>query len=387
MSAAAFIQIALVSTSATIALILAIAWYEFGRPRHAFTWSLAFAVAALMWAIGLVPLDFPATGRAAATMTYALAGFPAALNTIGFRQRAGVQTRGAILLFAAAANALLVLLLAAAGESGLVQLIPVNLFGAMTFYLAARTLHGRRKSERAAERVAETGLLLLALLSVAVLTGLIAAVAGATKLELGQLGGVTLLMLPGIIAGIGLFTIILLAADLADQARRLAATDMLTGLLNRRGFEDAANILIDSARRHDRTLTLVLMDLDRFKQVNDLFGHPAGDRVLCAICDTLSNGIGPRDVLARFGGEEFALILMDVDIATATETVEMLRRAVERIVLDLPRQHRMTASFGVAALRADDKALTSIIKRADAALYRSKAQGRNRVTVAGEVSD
>lgn len=382
MTAAAFIQIALVSTSATIALVLAIAWHEFGRPRHAATWSRAFALAAGMWAVGLASLYSESDGRAAAVLMFGLAGFATALNTMGFRQRAAVDEQRHQLMIAAGGNALLVTVLAMAGASRVVQLIPLTLFNTVMFYLAARTLRGRRKGERAAERVAETGLLLLAMLCVAVLIGLVTAALGLSRLELAQLGAVTLLLLPGIIAGIGLFTIILLAADLADQARRLAATDMLTGLLNRRGFEDAAQALIESARRYGRALTLVLMDVDRFKQVNDMFGHPTGDRVLCAICDTLSDGIGRRDVLARFGGEEFAFLLIDADIVTAATTVESLRRAVADLNLALPKPHRVTASFGMAALHEEDEGLAPVLKRADTAMYRSKADGRNRVTVA-----
>ncbi|HWI87411.1 MAG TPA: GGDEF domain-containing protein [Sphingomonas sp.] len=382
MSTAIFVQVALFSTSATIALILTIAWHEFGRPPHAFTWAIGFALAATMWAIGLLPFYFPASRASVAAATCALAGFSSTFILLGFRQRVGAREWRMPLMIVATINALLAAILVFGGAPRLVQLIPLNLFNMMMFYLAARTLRGRRKGERVAEKFAEGGLLLLATFCLAVLIGLLSALAGVNRIEFDQLAAATLLILPGIIAGVGLFTIILLAADLADQARRLAATDIMTGLLNRRGFEDAAKALINSARHHDRALTLVLMDVDRFKEVNDLFGHPAGDRVLCAICDSLALGIGRRDILARFGGEEFSLILVDADIVTATSTVETLRREIASLDLNLPTPHQVTASFGAAALHDEDEGLASLLKRADEALYRSKADGRNRVTIA-----
>jgi diguanylate cyclase (GGDEF)-like protein len=381
MTGAVFIQLALVSTSAAIALILGIAWHEFGRPRHVLTWAVSFAVAAVQWGMSMIPLFVPGTGRFLVAPLFACAAFAAAGNTIGFRQRAGIRNAGRPLLIAASGFALLGLAFAIAGTPRMVRIVPLNVFNMTMFYLSARTLQGRRKGERVAERVAEIGLLLLALFNLIVLTGMVAAWAGLAGLEMAEFEQLTLLLLPGITGGIGLFMIILLAADLADQARRLAATDMLTGLLNRRGFEEAANALITSARRHRRALTLMLMDLDRFKQVNDLFGHPAGDRVLWEIGDKVANGLGRRDIVARFGGEEFAMVVADADIVGATMTAETLRRSIAALDLQLPQPHQVTASFGLAALHEEDSDLASLLKRADEALYRSKAEGRNRVTL------
>ncbi len=382
MIGAEFIQIALVATSATIALVLIIAWREFGRPRHVFTWALAFALLALAWSIGLLPVAVPYQHRIAIFLEYALAGAASVLDALGFRQRAGTPharrpLRSILLLYLAA-----VLGLTLADAARTAQMVPINVLNVVMFYLSARTLRGRRKGERVAERVAESGLLLLAVASAAVAIGLIAALAGVIRLDIGQLQIAIMLLLPGIVAGTGLFTIILLAADLADQARRLAASDMMTGLLNRRGFEDAGKALIDSAQRNHRALTLALMDVDCFKQVNDRFGHPTGDRVLCAIADRLAASLGRRDILARIGGEEFAVVLVDADVVTATMTVEAMRRDLAALDLRLTPPHQVTGSFGVAALHADDDDLAHLLRRADAALYRSKENGRDRVTVA-----
>jgi diguanylate cyclase (GGDEF)-like protein len=191
-----------------------------------------------------------------------------------------------------------------------------------------------------------------------------------------------MLVMPAALVGIGLFAIILLTADLADRARRLAATDMLTGLLNRRGFEERGGALFDSARAQGRAMVLALMDLDRFKLVNDRFGHPAGDRLLRQVARALMPETGRRAIVARMGGEEFAMMLADTDPVQACRVVEELRLRIAGLTPDLPDAHRVTASFGLAALREEDSDLHALLGRADAALYRSKAEGRDRLTLA-----
>lgn len=382
MNPLASIPLALIAISAIVSLILAIAWREFGHPRHALTWSVAFGLATAMWALDLMwRSTHPVDGAAGAPMLV-LAGFASVLNTLGFRQRAGVREGRTALVAAGAVHAALVLVLASLGATAIARAMPLTLLNAAMFALAALALTGRRKSERAAARVAQGGLLMVSLLNFLFLGGMVAALGGAGQVDLTTLGLLTMLLMPSIITGIGLFTIILLTADLADQARRLAATDMLTGLLNRRGFEDAARALIVSARRNRRSIALVLIDVDRFKGINDRFGHPAGDRVLVAICETLSAGIGRRDILARIGGEEFALIMADVDPAAARCAAEVLRGAVAAMPAGVPEPLRITASFGVTGLHPDDRGLPELLERADAALYRAKAEGRDRVVVA-----
>jgi diguanylate cyclase (GGDEF)-like protein len=373
----------LILISATVALVLAIAWREFGRPAHAFTWSAAFALSTVMWAIDLIArIERPQDGAVGGPML-AIAGIATMLNTLGFRQRAGIGGNSSRLIAAALVNGMLVCLLAAMGASVAVRALPFGLLNAAMFWLAARALTGgRRKGERVAARAAQGGLLLLSVVNLSFLIGMVSSLVGLPLFDVYRLGAFTLLLMPGIITGIGLFTIILLAADLADQARRLAATDMLTGLLNRRGFEDAGRALIASARRHERSVAVVLIDVDHFKAVNDRFGHPAGDRVLRQICAAIGGGIGRRDVFARIGGEEFALIMADADLAAAECDAEVLRTSVEDMTLDTAVPHRVTASFGVAELRDDDVDLADVVRRADEALYRAKEMGRNRVVAA-----
>jgi diguanylate cyclase (GGDEF)-like protein len=382
-AAAMIISIALILISATVALVLAVAWHEFGRPVHAFTWAAAFALSAIMWGVDLLArIERPQDGAIGGPML-AIAGIAVMLNTLGFRQRAGISDKRSGLVAAALVSAVLVTALGVIGVPASVRGMPFSLLSAAMFWFAASALRGgRRKGERVAARAAQIGLLILSLINLIFLIAMLSLLAGWPLFDLTVLGTLTILLMPGIVTGIGLFTIILLAADLADQARRLAATDMLTGLLNRRGFEEAGRALIESARRRARSVAVLVIDVDRFKQVNDRFGHPAGDRVLCQLCATIAAGITRRDIFARIGGEEFALIMADVDLAAAECAAEVLRAAVAEMVVNLAEPLQVTASFGVAELRDGDAALADVVRRADEALYRAKETGRDRVVAA-----
>jgi diguanylate cyclase (GGDEF)-like protein len=169
-------------------------------------------------------------------------------------------------------------------------------------------------------------------------------------------------------------------AALHAELRTQAVTDGLTGLANRRRFQEILEGEIARARRSGLPLSLAILDIDRFKQVNDTHGHQQGDRLLQAVAMTLQARTRRSDEPARYGGEEFAVVLPATDLDEAHEAAEALRRAVEDLEIPLPGGGRLavTASLGVAELHpdADDKA--SLIASADAALYEAKRAGRNR---------
>jgi diguanylate cyclase (GGDEF)-like protein len=165
-----------------------------------------------------------------------------------------------------------------------------------------------------------------------------------------------------------------LVARLSETARR----DALTGLLNRRGFEERLEAELARATRAERPVALILGDLDHFKTVNDELGHPAGDAVLLRIAGVLE-GIGRRgDTVARLGGEEFVFIVPDADAEMAFELAERARIALERTFADEPVP--LTASFGTVAFPADGTTAASLLENADRALYAAKRGGRNRST-------
>lgn len=160
-----------------------------------------------------------------------------------------------------------------------------------------------------------------------------------------------------------------------SRAEFNAAYDSLTGLHNRRTTHDTLGLLFPTARRSGAPLSVVLLDLDHFKKINDRSGHAAGDRVLVAVAAALSDCLRMGDLVGRVGGEEFVALLAGTDEAGGLYVAERMRSAVEATGL-------ATASAGIATIRAGDSNGDSLLKRADEALYSAKRDGRNRVVAA-----
>jgi diguanylate cyclase (GGDEF)-like protein len=166
---------------------------------------------------------------------------------------------------------------------------------------------------------------------------------------------------------------------LLGQLRDAARTDALTQLLNRRGFEERFELELERARRTGDPLTLLVGDLDRFKELNDRFGHAAGDATLVSVAQTLGSSARTIDTVARVGGEEFALLLPATDAEGGLEAAERLRLSVSRTVGEDGAP--LTISFGVAQATLNDETPPSLMVAADTALYAAKAAGRNRSVV------
>ncbi len=163
---------------------------------------------------------------------------------------------------------------------------------------------------------------------------------------------------------------------------RAATTDSLTGLLNRRAFREEANELIEFALRHRQHLSCVALDIDHFKQVNDTYGHAAGDEVIKAVADACRRVMRGTDKMGRLGGEEFAIILPHADLQEAAVAAEKLRHAIDgTIVRGDFGEISVTASLGVSSLSLIGKDLDTVLAQADASLYRAKSSGRNRCVV------
>lgn len=181
-----------------------------------------------------------------------------------------------------------------------------------------------------------------------------------------------------------------------EAMAQLAGTDPLTGLYNRRHFFEAGEREIQRARRHDQPLSLLIIDADHFKQVNDQFGHQAGDQLLREVTRTIQDTLRTSDILARYGGEEFAIILPQTSRPGALQLAERLRAAVAAIKLDAAsgrgsREDRnfgvlqVSISIGATQLREDDT-MDTLLDRADNALYQAKHDGRNRVVDADRLA-
>lgn len=183
--------------------------------------------------------------------------------------------------------------------------------------------------------------------------------------------------------GFSLLCAILTTFRLQEALRRQAMHDPLTDLFNRRAFEEAAGRFLAAARRNGRPVSLLLMDLDHFKLVNDQYGHKAGDQVLVAFAGHLLSQARSADQLSRYGGEEFMVLLPDAHLEEALLVAERIRQAWQaREVLTSKGKLSVTVSIGVSSTTgSDSETIQDLAERADMALYRAKKLGRNRSQV------
>jgi len=171
--------------------------------------------------------------------------------------------------------------------------------------------------------------------------------------------------------------------QLIEQLRLQSATDFLTGLPNRRAFLAAAQGVLASASRHSFTVSVVMMDIDRFKQLNDGQGHAAGDMALRAVADLVRDTLREGDLAARFGGEEFVMLLAYCDSGQGLRFAERLRAAIAATAIALPGGTvQVTASLGVADSLSVGLDIDALLSAADAAMYSAKQAGRDRVAAA-----
>ncbi len=174
--------------------------------------------------------------------------------------------------------------------------------------------------------------------------------------------------------------VLAIVRDFTDQrqAEKLAETDPLTNIYNRRKFSRLLDQEIQRVEMYDRTLSVVLLDIDHFKRVNDTYGHDTGDYVLRRITDLIRENIRITDILARYGGEEFVVILPETDVKGASRQIERVRKKIEKASFD--GVGNLTISAGITSYKGGDSC-KNLITRADKALYLAKEEGRNRVRI------
>lgn len=378
-----YLAVALFLISAMLSVMMGVAWRRFGKPAHALTWGIAFALGACMFAlrIGVGPND----GHALLWMIVSALGMLSAVFlTVGHRQRAGVKL-GLGFLFGGWLFAMLAL--------GYFTLISPHLGmqrgigpGYATIVLALG-IHALLQVDRRLTAIELSGICVLGIF------GLIQAVSFLFAMLQGPHGDeswmliyrdVRVLGLPAIYACVGIFLVFLLADDLASEMRHLAITDPLTGIFNRRGFEDAAEGEIARSARRRRPLAIVIADIDRFKAINDAYGHAIGDRALQDFVWLCRGALRAQDLFGRLGGEEFAIVLPDTTAQDALTKIEALRVNLRGSGCAELGGGMLTASFGVAMREHDDESIGDILRRADQALYMSKSRGRDRATLYGE---
>jgi diguanylate cyclase (GGDEF)-like protein len=171
---------------------------------------------------------------------------------------------------------------------------------------------------------------------------------------------------------------------LLDSMKQQANVDVITGLYNRRFLEDYARKLLAMARRRKQPVSVIMMDLDHFKTFNDIYGHELGDRILRQFAKTVTEAMRETNLAARFGGEEFVVLLPDTGPKACLLVAERVRRAVMRMVVpsgtDKPLP-QLTVSLGIAVFPEHGQSLEEILLASDKALYESKKSGRNRATL------
>lgn len=218
---------------------------------------------------------------------------------------------------------------------------------------------------------------ILILVSLMRVAGLISGLAIIRDITQNSAVQITLLyaMLVALILGSSGF--VLMVKEYADEQARLAAKkDALTGVWNRTHIEEVAQHEINRRQRYGHPVALIMADIDHFKRLNDTFGHSTGDRVLKQFCLVLGNCVRSSDVLARWGGEEFLLLLPNSDLASAAQLAERVRSALAAWCF--PEGCAVSASFGVTACQQNET-WEHWLHRSDMALYRAKAAGRDRV--------
>jgi diguanylate cyclase (GGDEF)-like protein len=167
-----------------------------------------------------------------------------------------------------------------------------------------------------------------------------------------------------------------------ERISNLADTDDLTGIWNRRYFRRQLPQELERARTFNVPLSLLLFDIDEFKQINDSFGHVIGDVVLSELCGSVREILRPTDVLARYGGDEFAVILPHTDLSGAKRVAERILARVSSVTIPTDEEGAIqcSVSIGIAEFRRDDVAANDLVRRADEKLYLSKRHGKNRYT-------
>jgi len=171
-----------------------------------------------------------------------------------------------------------------------------------------------------------------------------------------------------------------------EELAKANRIDGLTQIFNRKHWEECLDKEFSRARRYDHGLALIMFDLDHFKLLNDTYGHQGGDKVLIETAKTITSLLRLCDLFGRYGGEEFAIILPETDLAGALDVAERIRRQIDKTVINFHGDNiRVTTSVGVATINPKDKRYEDLIANADNALYEAKAAGRNKVCSAKEI--
>lgn len=298
--------------------------------------------------------------------------------------------RWSLLLLALQALADLPSVVSDSGSGVLLRLIAIGILAAAQAALTVKLLAGGEKRGIRAPLsfcIAILGIFSAAnlLRSLAYAAGLLAVPSVALRVQ-----ALTFLLYLAVGLGISFGFFWLVTAKLCSSLEEMAGTDPLTRIYNRRVFREWCEKEMDRSRQRGSPFSLMMIDLDHFKQINDRFGHHAGDAVLCYVVEQMQNSIRGIDVLGRWGGEEFVALLPGASAAGALTIAQRLRSNIESLTLSPAPSHpsmlkgmpQLTVSLGVATYQGPSDHVDQMLVRADRALYQAKQAGRNRVLLA-----
>ena len=374
-----YIFFSLMISSAALSIVFFLAWSNFGRQAHALTWSMAFLAGTLNWGTTLNAGLFPSVE------TYLLLenAFAVAMITLGLRghcQRTQCRFLPHNLFPFAALFYLGVAWFIVAQPHHGIRLGLIPAYASVTLFLTAYIIVNYRDRTRPSEWA--TAIFCALFAAAQALSAWIAFMEGPVRDD--ALHSVymhfTFLTLPSGYMAMAMFIILMMASDISAKMKRLAVHDQLTGLLNRRGFNEYGEKAFAAAQRSGQPLSVIMTDIDRFKYINDRYGHAAGDTALAHFAELVAEDRRTADVVARVGGEEFALLLPGTELRDALALADQLCKKVSSTPMELTSIGLpMTSSFGVATISLKDTSLDDMVRRADRALYRSKRAGRNQV--------
>lgn len=379
MAASDYIFISMLFTSAMLGSIFLITWFTIERKPHVLFWAGVFWVSAINMLLNATREFFPDRNIYWVIVNMSTL-LMLALTLAGYRVRASLSPFPLpVIGFLLCVEAAISWFTLVDYHMGL-RMMFTPYCGAIIGALCVITLLKKDKPLRAAE----WGVVVIySLYSIAqVGYGTVALMQG-PQLDTYWLGiyqQMNLLIMPAVFSGLGLFTVLIIADDLAVRMRHLATTDQLTKLLNRRGFFEAADRFLESCRRHDELAFLALTDIDHFKKINDRYGHAAGDKALRRFSALLNYELRRNDLRARVGGEEFAILFTARDFSEAEQILDRLKSAIEVMpVTGKSWQFSMTASFGLVSMCPGKANIFQALIDADGLLYQAKANGRNCV--------
>ena len=358
------------------ALLLLFAWTQYDRGASALRLGLSHLVAA----VAIILLAIAAgqdTVLVAAQLMFVVAGFLALSAAMSFDGRGRVA---ALFLSGCAALALLAAMIAVAVPLAWVRVVQLAIVGMLYLSAGGGLWLGRADRLRARVPLAAIFLLHGMVSFVGFTEGVLQESLPSGDPTFGNWYRVSHVESMVYFIGSTLFLVALLKERSEVGYKSASLTDPLTGLLNRRAFFDAGDRLLERCRRNSRPCSVIAIDFDRFKAINDTFGHAIGDRILETFAAVASLHLRPRDVVGRLGGEEFAVILPDTHLREAGEVGDRLRAAFRAAAATVENNEvQATLSGGVAVARSDDRTVADVLDRADAALYRAKLNGRDRI--------